>query len=88
MTDLIKSLAGKTLNLSDERLAEILYESDGTTIKADAIDKLVELDAERIKKLKLAHNDELTRMHDTGYSKAKGEVLSKYEEQIRKEFGK
>lgn len=87
MNELLESLVGKTLNLPKEKLAEILYEPDGTTPKADAIDKLVEIDALRIKSLKDSHKDELTRMHDDGYSKAKGESLAKWEKQIKEEFG-
>ena len=42
MNELLESLVGKTLNLPKEQLAGILYEPDGTTLKADAIEKLVE----------------------------------------------
>lgn len=86
MKEFITSLVGKTLNLSNEQLAEIVYESDGTTIKADAIDKLVEIDAKRISTLKDAHKAELTTMHDTGYNKGKGETLAKFEKQLKDEF--
>lgn len=84
---MIERLVGKTLNLPKEKLAEILYESDGTTIKADAIDKLIEIDAQRIAELKTSHKTELTRMHDDAYAKAQGEVLSKYEKKLKEELG-
>jgi len=48
---------------------------------------LVEIDALRIKSLKDEHKAELTRMHDDGYSKAKGESLAKWEKQIKEELG-
>jgi len=87
MNQLLESLVGKTLNLSKEQLAELIYEPDGTTLKADAVEKLAELDAQRIASLKQGHKDELTRMHDEGYSKAKGEALSKFEKQLKDELG-
>lgn len=87
MSELIKSLVGKTLNLSDEQVASYLYEEDGTTIKADAIDKFIEIDAQRIKALKESHKADLTAMHDRAYSEAKGEVLTKYEKQLQAELG-
>ena len=87
MNEIIESLVGKTLNLPKDKLAEILYEADGTTIKADAVDKLAEIDAQRIKAIKDAHKEELTRMHDDGYSKGKGESLSKWEKQLKEELG-
>lgn len=79
-------LVGKILNLPDEKLAD-LYESDGTTLKSDAVEQLIKIDAERIKAIKESNKEELTRMHDTGYSKGKGESLTKYEETLRTEFG-
>lgn len=87
MTEFIESLVGKTLNLPKEKLAEILYEADGTTLKPDAVDKLAEIDAQRIKAIKDSHKDELTRMHDDGYSKGKGESLTKWEKQLKEELG-
>ena len=87
MSEFIEGLVGRTLNLPKEKVAEILYESDGTTIKADAIDKFIEIDSLRIKALKEAHKDELTKMHDRAYSEAKGETLAKYEKQLKEELG-
>ena len=87
MNELIKSLVGKTLNLSEEQVASYLYEEDGTTVKADAVDKFIEIDAARIKALKEAHKADLTAMHDRAYSEAKGETLSKYEERLKEELG-
>ena len=86
MKEAFDNLVGKILNLPKEKLADF-YESDGTTLKADAVDTLATLDAQRIKQLKDANKEELTRMHDTGYSKGKGESLSKYENDLRETFG-
>ncbi len=87
MNEFIEGLVGKTLNLPKEKVAELLYEPDGTTIKPDAIDTIVSLDALRIKSLKDAHKDELTKIHDEAYGKAKGEALTKWEKQIKEELG-
>lgn len=86
MKETLEQLVGRLLNLPKEKVAE-LYESDGETLKADAIDTLVAIDAARIKALKDAHKDELTKIHDEAYSKAKGESLAKWEKQIKDELG-
>lgn len=86
MNELLESLVGKTLNLPKERIAEILYDSEGN-IKEGAIDELVRLDADRVNTLKKASKDDLTRIHNEAYSKAKAEVLSDFEAKIREELG-
>jgi hypothetical protein len=85
MKEQFNNLVGKILNIPEDKLAD-LYESDGVKLKSDAIDQLVQIDADRIKAIKDANKEELTRMHDTGYSKGKGESLTKYEESLRSEF--
>lgn len=80
--DEIKKLAEKIFNLTEDKLADYI-ESDGTI----NIDGLIELDAQRIKALKEAHKSDLTRMHDEGYNKGKGESLTKYEARLKEELG-
>jgi hypothetical protein len=87
MDDLLSGFVGKALNIPNEQLAGIIYEPDGTTLKPDAVEQLLALDADRIKKLKDSHKEDLTKMHDKGYSKAKAETLSEYEKQLREENG-
>ena len=88
MTDIFKDFAVKALNLTDERLAEIVYsDAEKQTIKDNAIDELLRLDAERVKIHKAASNDALTAMHDKGYKKAQGETLAKFEQSLKEEFG-
>jgi len=82
--DLLKSLVGKTLNMPDDEIASI-YTEDGK-LKDDALDLLVNKDADRIKALKDAHKDELTKVHDKGYKKAQAESLSNFEKELREEF--
>lgn len=81
----IKKLAGLIFNLTDDKLAEYV-EPDGK-LKEDAVDRLVELDAQRIRAIKEAHKAELTRMHDDGYKKGQGESLAKYESKLKEELG-
>ena len=83
MNEIFNNLVGRILNIPNEKILADYYESDGTTIKADALDKLVEMDAIRIKGIKESNKTELTRMHDDGYSKGKAESLSKFEKQLR-----
>lgn len=87
MKDQFNNLVGKILNIPNEQILADFYESDGTTLKADAIDRLAQLDADRIKAIKEANKSKLTEMHDTGYSKGKAEALAKYENDLRTEFG-
>lgn len=86
MNEIFNNLVGRILNIPKEKILADYYESDGTTIKADALDKLVDLDAIRIKGIKESNKTELTRMHDDGYSKGKAESLSKFEKQLRDEY--
>jgi len=87
MSDVFKDFAVKSLNLTDEQFAEIVYSDDKTTVKDTAISELLRLDAERVKGLKAASKDELTLMHDKGYKKGQVETLSKFEQSLKEEFG-
>lgn len=87
MSDVLKDFAVKSLNLTDEQFAEIVYSDDKTTVKDTAIAELLRLDAERVKALKAASKDDLTLMHDKGYNKGKIETLSKFEQSLKEEFG-
>lgn len=87
MPDVLKDFAVKSLNLTDEQFAAIVYADDKTTIKDNAMDELLRLDSERVKSLKAANKDELTQMHDKGYKKAQGETAAKFEQALKDEFG-
>jgi hypothetical protein len=84
--ELIEGIVGKTLNVPNEKIAEILYAEDGT-LKSDALDNIVNLDAQRIQKLKDEHKAEETKIHDKGYKKAQSESLTKFESELKEEFG-
>ena len=87
MSDVLKDFAVKALNITDEQFAEIVYSDDKQTIKENAIQELLRLDAERVTKLKAASKDELTQMHDKGYKKAQAESISKFENSLKEQFG-
>lgn len=86
MNDLNKLLSaffGRTLNLTDAEVAELLYSnSDGTELKPDALDNILNKDTLRIQKFK----DERQVYHDNGYKKAQKEALTKLENDIKEAF--
>ena len=87
MPDILKDFAVKSLNLTDEQFAAILYADDKTTVKETALTELLALDSERVKTLKAVNKDDLTKMHDTGYKKAQAELMPKFEQSLKDEFG-
>lgn len=88
MNEALESLVSKTLNLDNAKVAEILYsDAEKKELKADAIDTVLKLDAERVANLKKASKDELTQMHDKGYKKAQAETLSKFENDFKEQVG-
>lgn len=87
MPDVLKDFAVKSLNLTDEQFAEIVYSDDKGTVKEDAIQRLLALDAERIKNAKSIAKDRETELHDKGYKKAQAESLIKFEGSLKEQFG-
>ena len=88
MNDPLKDFALKSLNISEDKFAEIVYsDAEKTTLKPDALDSLLALDAERIKTAKQVAKDRETELHDKGYNKAKAEALAKFETNLREQFG-
>ena len=71
--DLLMSVMSKTLNLTNEQLTDMLYESGESgekKLKENAADVLINADAERITKLKDAKKEHLDNFHKKGYSEA------------------
>jgi len=87
MPDVLKDFAVKSLNLTDEQFAEIVYSDDKGTVKEDAIQRLLALDAERIKNAKSIAKERETELHDKGYKKAQAESLIKFEGSLKEQFG-
>jgi hypothetical protein len=81
--DILLSVMSKTLNLTNEQLSEMLYTSDENgekKLKDDAIDVLINADAERVAKLKEAKKDHLDNFHKKGYSEALQKLESDFVE--------
>lgn len=87
MSDILKDFAVKSLNITDEQFAEIVYSDDKQTIKENAIEELLRIDAERINNAKKLSKERETELHDKGYKKAQAESLSKFEKDLKDEFG-
>lgn len=80
---LITGFFGKTLNLTADEVAELIYSnSDGSELKPDALDVLLSKNSAKIQQFK----DERQVYHDNGYKKAQKEALTKLEEQIKEAF--
>ena len=85
--DFLKDFAVKVLNLTDEQFAETVYSDvEKQTLKDDALQQLLNKDAERIKAAKAIAKERETELHDKGYKKAQAESLSKFEKEIKEQF--
>ena len=87
--ELLKSLGTKIFGVPEDKIADTFFTGtdDSLAIKDDAADILIRLDAERIKAMKDRHAQELTEMHDKGHKKAKSEVLTEWEKELKKSYG-
>ena len=84
-TDFTIALIGKTLNIPAAEAASLLFETkeDGSgELKENILQTLLDKDAARVQKIK----DEGKASFDNGYSKAKGEALSKFEKDLKDKF--
>ena len=83
LKELTLGFFGKTLNITDDEVAALLFENaDEGTIKDGALENLLAKDSNRIQKFK----DERQTYYDNGFKKAQKESLSKLEEQIKETF--
>lgn len=78
---LLQQLLGKTLAMSDNDIAVIVFEPDGTP-KPDALKNLLALDAKRVEALKSKQADGFK----SGYSTAMKEVMSKFEDNFKTKY--
>lgn len=83
MDDILKDYAVRSLNLTDEKFAELTNSDDKETV----LNELLKLDAERIANAKKVAKERETELHDKGYKKAQAESLSKFEKELKDEFG-
>ncbi len=79
--EFLTAFLGKTLNLPAEKVAELLN-SEGTELNADALDKVLALDATRVAAFK-AENDTHFK---NGQAKATKEILTDREKEIKEKF--
>ena len=88
MKDVFVGFLGKTLNLPADSVAEKLFKKsdDGTLtdeLSENALQNLLDLDAERVKGLKVNTKE----LFDNGYKKGQKEALTDLEKQLRSNFG-
>lgn len=82
---LLVSLLTKQFAKTEDEISALVFDKDGDNIKIkdNAADLLYSMDAQRISKIK----DGYTEKFNDGYKKAQGEVLSKFEKDLRDKFG-
>lgn len=84
LKELLIAYLGKSLNRPAEQLADLLFETsdEGETLKGDALNALLALDAERVQKIK----PDTKQYFDNGYKKAQSEVMERVEKSLRERF--
>lgn len=88
---LLQAFLVKVYGLSEDEAADLLNKSEDGTVSEDYIakdlgEKLLELDKTRVAKLKGKEGEENENFKQ-GYNKAKKEVLKKFEDDLRAEYG-
>jgi len=92
MKELLLAFLTKTLNLTSEEAAKLLYKlgEDGKLTEefnTDALGKILELDAARVSQIKESGKVDTQELFNNGFKKAQKEVLAAHEKAIREEFG-
>lgn len=83
--ELMLALLSKTLNLDEAGVASLIYDEDGQTLKADALDVLLAKETERVAKLK---GKEISKEKaDQFYKKGQKEALDKLEAEFKEHYG-
>ena len=85
MEDILTAFIAKTLNIAQEQVAELVKTDDNKSIKDNALQLLLDKDVDRITSLKLKSSDD-GKTFDNGYKKAQSEVLSNFEDDIKKKY--
>lgn len=78
--ELLLGFLTKAYNRTEDEIAPLLY--DGDELKENALQSLIDLDAQKVKRLK----EDNTKMFDNGYKKAQKEVLTDYEKKLKTTF--
>lgn len=80
--EILIKFASKTFGMTEQQVAELVKTDEGE-LKSDALKILLDEDKKRIE----ARKAKETEMFDNGYSKAKSEVLSGFEKEVKTQFG-
>lgn len=85
MEQILLGLLGKTLNMTEEQIKSLLYKEDGeeNELKDDALQLLLQKDADRITQIKDANK----AGRDDQYKRGQRETAEKWESDIREAFG-
>lgn len=79
--EILNGVLAKTLNMPTDKINEVL--KDDSKTKEEKISTFLNYDVERVKTFK----DNATESFQNGYKKAKSEVLTEYEKELKSNFG-
>lgn len=79
--EFITGFLSKTLNMDEDGVAS-LYNEDGTGLKDESLESVLNRDVERVKSLK----PDTKKLFDDGYKKAQSETLSRFEKEFKEKF--
>lgn len=80
--NILLGLLAKTLNMPEDEIKSRIYKEDSEELKDDALQVALDLDAERISRIKETHKTEKADQ----YARAKKEVSSDWEKKIKAQF--
>lgn len=86
---LILNVFAKYFNKTDTELTELLYDNgeDNTlTLKDDASAILIDMDAEKVKRIRDESKGDSTKRFDDGYKKANKEVMPKFDKSVKEKY--
>jgi hypothetical protein len=83
MNELLMGLLTKTLNMSEDDLKSIILKEDSEELREDALQKLLEKDADRIAGIKSKSKEDA----DNQYKRGQRETAEKFEQDIKRTFG-
>lgn len=79
LKEFLSTFLGKTYNLPEEKVAELLN-SEGTEVKPEAIETLLQLDVAKVAKIK-------SENFENGLKKATKEVMTDFEKKVKEKYG-
>jgi len=82
LKEVFNAFVSKTLNMDEDGVAS-LFNEDGSALKDEALQQLLEKDASRIAGIK----PDTKKFFDDGYKKAQSETLSNFEKMVSEKYG-